>query len=116
MEPGLSSDPSVLYAGGPIGNSGAQAINLAAHAGAWRILLLGFDMQRGADGEEHFFGDHPSGLLRGSPYEQFVKGMWAMAAELHARGIEVLNGNPDSRLPYFRKLTPAELDDLCRPD
>lgn len=115
FEPGLSNAPGrTLHAGGPVGNSGAQAIGLAAEANPWRILLLGFDM-RPVDGKDHFFGAHPAPLNQVSPYEVFWKGMWSMAAALNERGIEVLNGSPESALPYWRKLSAAELEDLCAP-
>lgn len=104
----------MLHAGGPVGNSGAQAINLAAQTGAWRILLLGFDMQK-VKGETHFFGDHPRPLNQPSPYQDFWRGMWSMAAALNEAGIEVLNGSPESALPYWRKLQRPELDALCAP-
>jgi hypothetical protein len=95
-----------------VGNSGAQAINLAVHAGAWRILLLGFDMRK-VDGQDHFFGAHPEPLNRVSPYDTFWKGMWSMAKDLSELGIEVLNGSPNSALPYWRRLSPSELDAIC---
>ena len=40
---GLERDPDYLARGG--GNSGYQALNLAYHLGATRMLLLGYDMQ-----------------------------------------------------------------------
>ena len=52
---GLESDPSALRHGR---NSGYQAIGLAVHLGAARIVLLGYDMQ--PDGRRiHWFGEHP---------------------------------------------------------
>ncbi len=112
FEPGLSQDHGTLHAGGAIGNSGAQAINLAALAGAWRILLVGFDMRK-VEGQDHFFGAHPPPLNQPSPYETFWKGMWSMAAALNEAGIEVLNASPQSALPYWPKLQPGEVDALC---
>lgn len=56
---------TVLSSGGQgfraYGNSGAGAISLACFAGAWRVLLLGFDCQR-TGGKAHWHGDHPKGL------------------------------------------------------
>lgn len=48
---GLDTRPDCLRSGR---NSGYQAINLAVHLGAARIVLLGYDMTGG-----HFFGSHP---------------------------------------------------------
>lgn len=53
---GLSSHPDTLCLGS---NGGYQAINLAAHLGAAKIVLLGYDMQRGPRGETHWHGKHP---------------------------------------------------------
>ncbi len=39
---GLSKDPSMIFAGG---NGGHQAMNLAFHLGAARIVLIGYDMK-----------------------------------------------------------------------
>lgn len=91
-----------------IGNSGAQAINLATLWGARRLVLVGFDMCKAkVDGteQEHWFGAHPKGLLNHSDYGQFVRGMGRMAADLHQDGVEVLNCSPISALPYWRKVT-----------
>ena len=42
-------------------NSGSGAIALAAHWGAERIALLGYDGQK-TGGRAHWHGDHPAGL------------------------------------------------------
>jgi hypothetical protein len=42
-------------------NSGAGAIALAAHWGASRVLMLGYDCQK-TGGKAHWHGDHPKGL------------------------------------------------------
>lgn len=110
---GLSRDHFTLNAGGAIGNSGAQAINLAWLAGARRILLVGFDMARGR-GKDHWFGDHPDGIRRESPYHVFVQGMWELARDLAADGVQVLNASPDSQLKYWPRITTAELENVCR--
>lgn len=52
---GLSTDPDIIYQGM---NSGYQAINLAYHFGARKIILLGYDMQQ-TGGNKHWFGNHP---------------------------------------------------------
>lgn len=110
--PGLSQRQGVLRAGGTIGNSGAQAINLATLCGARRLVLVGFDMRRLRD-REHWFGDHPSGVRRESPYAEFVKGMAQMAADLDRLGFEILNASTESALPYWRKFTPDQVRAIC---
>lgn len=104
--PGLSLEPGTLYAGGDIGNSGAQAMNLAVHLGARQLVLVGFDMHG-----SHFFGDHPKEVARHSaqPFDQFVKGMATMAADLDKNGIAVVNASPTSKLMYWPRRPLADL-------
>lgn len=94
---GLSRTPGVVRIGGPIGNSGAQAINLAYLWGARRLLLVGFDMAE----QGHFFGDHPKGLNVSTPWESVRAGMATMAAELAAEGVEVINVSPLTAIRYW---------------
>jgi hypothetical protein len=56
---GFDPDPSALRTGG---NSGYQALSIAVHAGASRVLLFGFDMQG-----THFHGAHPQPLRNTHP-------------------------------------------------
>lgn len=95
--PGMSRDPAVIHRGG---NSGYQAVNLAAHLGARRIVLLGFDM-RVVNGRRHWFGDHPGQLNMPSDYAQWVRRFETAAEELMDMGIEVINATPGSALPWF---------------
>lgn len=55
---GLTTNPAYVRLGG---HSGYQAINVALHLGAARIVLLGYDMQAAGDGRQHFHGAHPDG-------------------------------------------------------
>ena len=96
-----------------MGNSGAQAINLAYLLGARRILLLGFDMRRAAGTPSHWFGEHPPALNRPNTYERWVQGMWRMAYDLSEAKVEVLNGCHDSALPHWPRLTRAQVEALC---
>ena len=81
-------------------NSGYQAVHLAAHMGAARVLLAGFDMRQ-VDGRSHFFGEHPEGLTRHSPYPVFVKQFKTLVEPLRERGVEVINVTPGSALTVF---------------
>lgn len=99
---GLGTKEGIIRTGGQVGNSGAQAINLAYLWGARRLLLVGFDMcKRG--GLVHWFGDHPKELQNAPSLDSFVKGMGRMAADLHAAGVEVVNCCSWSALPYWPK-------------
>lgn len=80
-------------------NSGYQALNLAVHTGAKRLLLLGYDM-RESDGRTHWFGDHPR---KTSSAEQFVPAFRTLVEPLRKLGIEVVNCTPGSALDCFPK-------------
>lgn len=81
-------------------NSGYQAMNLAYHFGASRMLLLGFDMQR-TNGRSHWFGDHPGKLNVPSPYDEFVKRFGPLAKDLDAQGVQVVNCSTSTALECF---------------
>lgn len=94
---GLSRDPSRTHAGG---NSGYQAVNLAVHLGAVRILLIGFD-HRYPNNKWHWFGDHPEGSR--SWFDNWIVRHWPGAArDLDDLGVEVVNCTPDSALTVFK--------------
>ncbi len=103
---GLSERRDGLHTGQ---NSGYQAINLAVHLGARRIVLLGYDMQAPLVGglpKTHWFGDHPGGT---SPdvYAQMLPHFESLVEPLAARGIEIINATPSSRLHCFPTKTLA---------
>lgn len=82
-------------------NSGYQAVHLAAKFGATRILLCGFDMQEGANGRAHWFGDHQYRPQFASPYHLFMREFERGAPEFAKRGIEIINCTPGSALKCF---------------
>lgn len=88
---GLCLTPNGVRSGG---NSGHQAINLAFHTGAARILLIGFD-QHGP----HWFGEHPQ--PSNPDYHTLEKRYAAMVAPLRKQGVEVVNCSPGSKLNAF---------------
>lgn len=99
---GFDPKPGCLRTGN---NSGYQAVHLAAQLGARRILLCGFDMGGG-----HWHGRHPA-PLRDTPQEYYAK--WArnfesLAKDLDARGVEVINCTPGSRLSAWPIVPLAE--------
>lgn len=91
---GLSHDAGVVHSGG---NSGYQAINLAYHLGASRIVLLGFDMHQHS-GKSHWFGDHPHGFVTGQP-DRFIAAFRTIKPEQY--GLEVLNCSRKTALDAF---------------
>jgi hypothetical protein len=79
-------------------NSGYQALNLAVHLGADRILLLGYDM--GPDGtRDHWFGEHPD--CQPSPYAQMREYFETLVAPLAELGISVINCSRRTALTAF---------------
>jgi hypothetical protein len=86
---------------GSAGNSGFQAINLAVHLGASKIVLVGFDMR--LDLGTHWHGDH-EGQLRNPSLENVIR--WRRlideaAGELAELGIEVVNASKVSALTAY---------------
>lgn len=112
---GISSNPKMISWNC---NSGASAISVAANAGAKRIILLGFDMTRGAEGDQHWHS-----LYRTSPRQTGVKalpskhdpfhrhllGFPQIAKDAKARGIEILNCSPISAIKEFPKVNVKDL-------
>lgn len=89
-------------------NSGAGAIAFAAHAGARRIILLGYDGQH-TGGRTHWHGDHPASLPNAGCAEKWPAQFRALLPEL--RGLEVLNCSRATALDAFPRL---DLEDvLC---
>ncbi len=102
---GLEMMPTGVRTGA---NSGMQAINLAVHLGARRIVLLGYDMRPAADGRTHWFGRHPGTLHRCSPYERFMAAIATLAAPLREIGVEVLNASRQTALTVFPRVSLEE--------
>lgn len=96
---GLEIDPSGLRHGH---NGGYQCINLAAHLGAARILLLGYDMRLGTGGKGHW---HPEHQWRVSPsFNTWIALFRTLVEPLKARGIEVVNCTRVSNLDAFPRV------------
>jgi hypothetical protein len=95
---GLEVKPHGLRTGR---NGGYQAINLAAHLGAARILLLGYDMQR-TWGRNHWHADHPTNMR--SPLGDFVKFFDGLAEGLQKAGIEAINCSRETAIEAFPRM------------
>jgi len=96
---GLERDPGGIRTGR---NSGYQAVNLAVHLGAARIVLLGYDMSVGARGRTHWFGDHPNRIV--SPYASMLREWPTIVAPLAEAGVEVVNASRRTALTCFRRV------------
>lgn len=96
---GLERDNEGLRTGS---NSGYQAINLAYHMGAKRILLIGYDMKYIKGKGSHWFGNHEWRTEK-VPVEEFLPYFSELKKELDKEGIEVINITRDTNLNCFVK-------------
>lgn len=94
---GFDPDPSCIRTGG---NSVYQAMHIAIHAGVKRIVLVGVDMKRGADGESHWFGEHHDRIVPDYA-ETLIPAFATLVPEIEARGVRVTNASPGSALLTF---------------
>lgn len=109
---GLSRDPSRIFNGG---NSGYQALGLAYHFGATRIVLVGYDMAH-TGGRAHWHDDYTDKSVDGrrvtwnnaSGVDKWVKGFGPMAADLKAAGVAVVNCTVETALTQFPRADLAE--------
>lgn len=104
---GLDLNPQFLRHGA---NSGYQAINLAVHFGAKRIVLLGYDMK--TDGEKtHWHGGHgqDAAVVGHTLTRRMLPQFGALVEPLAAAGVEVINATPGSALTCFPMQNLAEV-------
>jgi hypothetical protein len=96
---GFEPDPSGLRTAGM---SGYQALNLCAHLGAGKVLLVGYDCKGGT--ADHWFGKHPDECRREimRPFEKRAHHFDGIAGPLRERGIDVVNCSPGSAITAFR--------------
>lgn len=102
-ERGLETEPTGLRTGR---NGGYQAINLAVHLGASRILLLGYDMQATKGRPSHWFGEHPVPIR--SPFQMFLDQFPALVTPLQQLGVDVINCSRETALELFPRMTIQE--------
>lgn len=92
---GFDPDPGALRSGG---NSGYQAMHLAAHMGGRPLILVAFD-HRGA----HWFGDHPEGLRVTRPTFNARRDAFRSLKEaFDDLGISVVNASERTALDVFK--------------
>lgn len=101
-ESGLERNPTALRTGK---NSSYQAINLAVHLGAVRILLLGLDMSQSPHGQKYFFGDRPHPMQRPSPFDACLALFQTIVAPLAALGVTVINCSRQTALTCFPRMS-----------
>lgn len=92
---GFDPHPGAVRSGG---HSGHQAVHIAMHAGARRILLCGFDMHG-----THWHGEHafPLRNTAGGTYGRWVEQFAELRDSAISLGIEIVNCTPGSALTCF---------------
>lgn len=110
---GISMNPRAVSWNG---NSGAAAISLAAHTGAKRIILLGFDMKLDEDRKQHWHNAyHRLEYLQSKdfnkqlPFDRHLMGFPEIAKDAKRMGIKIINASPDSSITVFDKVSVRDL-------
>jgi hypothetical protein len=107
---GLSTSRDYIIYGN---NSGYQALNIAYLMGFRTIVLAGYNMQPGPQGQAHFFGPHPKPLSRSTNYRGFIERYKTIPPRLKALGLRIVNTTPNSALTFFEsKALKAVLEEL----
>jgi hypothetical protein len=90
------------------GNSGYQAIHLAAYWGASRIVLLGYDMQRTFN-RDHHFGKHDGGLPNGRGFPFWIRRFKPLIKDLEVLGVKVVNCSRHTAITCIQRKPLAEI-------
>lgn len=98
-ELGFDPDPRYLRTGW---NGGYQAIHLAVHLGAKRIVLLGYDMQRSPRGKMNWYPNQ--GPKPQSPYSKFLQAFPTLVKPLRGLGVQVINCSRSTKLTCFPQM------------
>lgn len=94
---GLSANPSEAWMRH---TSARGAINVLCHLGVRRIVALGLDGGPDKDGRTHHHQPHPNGMMSDIWDLQRAEFEGVVPA-LKARGVELLNASPGSRIPFW---------------
>ena len=101
---GFSKRPGTIRQGG---NSGFQALALALHFGAARVVLLGYDMQHGPGKQKHWHADHGGKLHNPQPANLRA---WPIAFAQLARQTQtpIVNATRETALQCFPRIDLAD--------
>lgn len=94
-----TSDPSTIRTNL---NSGAQALNIAYHTHARRVILLGFDCKNDVNGMSHWFGEHRDDSH--PCYSTINMFFNQIAHDAKAHGLSIVNCTADTALTCFEKV------------
>jgi hypothetical protein len=84
------------------GNSGANAISLAIHGGAEKVILIGYDCQK-TNGKVHWHGDHVKGLGNATRIDKWHLKFEKLAD--WAKDTPIINASRETALTCFPKMT-----------
>jgi len=87
---------------GWFGNTGVSALNLAFLLGVKKIVLLGIDMAPSARGYSNWYEKLKDQSIHPATYKRYCQFAKKLPRDL---GMEVVNGNPNSKLDLFPKMT-----------
>lgn len=82
------------------GNSGANAVSLAYHGGAKKIVMLGYDLKK-TDGKVHWHGDHVKGLGNAARIDKWPEKFIKLAD--FVKDCKVVNVSKETALDCFPK-------------
>ncbi len=106
-KPTPSVTPGELHGG----NSGTCAINLALQqmGSGDNLFLLGFDMQKGPEGQPYWYPPypwaHPDGATKPGHFKTWVQDMHGFAQHAKVKKLNVYNVTTRSQIPHFPKMT-----------
>lgn len=101
--PGFSADPCAVASQW---TSSQGAMNLSAHLGVRRIVMLGLDLQRAPDGSSHHHSPHKWPNKEGNrTWDYQLRTLEMIVEPLRVRDIEVINASPVSRAPWWPKMS-----------
>jgi hypothetical protein len=86
-------------------NGGYQAIGVAVHLGARRVILLGYDMRRAGDerrGRLHFY--ECKGTVGPVEFTRWIANFETLVAPLRTIGVEVVNASRATDLKAFPRV------------
>lgn len=102
---GLDLDPDTLRSGG---HSGYAAINYAVHLGGTDIILLGYDLRQGQNGQHHHHAPHAWDDPH-PDYARCLRLFETITPPLVARGIHVYNASRVSAVETFPHVRLADV-------
>lgn len=76
-------------------DAGCHAVSLAVRAGAWRVVLVGYDM-RFRDGRAHRHDGHPIRAMEGNYRNEFTPQYPILRGALAHRGVDLVVATPSA--------------------